>query len=293
MMIIRVEHLDKTYEKRKVALKDISLTVENGVFGLLGPNGAGKTTLLRILVGLIRPTRGSVLVDGMDISLATNREHLHSILGYLPQELGLYNNLTAREFLDYFALMKGLSSSQKRRQKIEEVIRLVSLESEMNRRLATFSGGMKRRVGIAQALLGEPQMIVLDEPTEGLDPEERVRSRNMVSELGKSLLVILSSHVLEDISQTCPNLAILDRGNLLFSGDKRDLIATAEGKVWEVFRLENEPLEEASSITSRVLEGGMIRYHLLANSMPTADARPLSPSLEDAYLWMMKGKFYE
>ncbi len=288
-MNIQVNQVGKNYGRRSPALNEVSLEIGIGTFGLLGPNGAGKTTLIRILVGLIRPSCGSILIDGQDLSKRSVREVFHSVLGYLPQELGLYHQLTPREFLDYLGLMKGLSSRKKRHQKIERVIHMVGLETAIDRRLGSFSGGMKRRIGVAQALLTDPQVLIVDEPTAGLDPEERVRFRSMLAEYGRSHLVIQSTHLLEDIAQTCSRVAILDQGKLLFSGDKHALLAAVQGRVWEMEWQKPEPLPGNPFVVSSLPVQEGIRYRLLAEQPPTDEAQPLQPTLEDAYLYLLRG----
>jgi ABC-2 type transport system ATP-binding protein len=202
--MIEISQLTKTYAGRVQALRGVDLQIGGtGMFGLLGPNGAGKTTLMRILAGLLRPTSGQVRVFGHDMTKPKDKLAIKALLGYLPQELGLYPDLTAREFLDYVALLKGLTDSIARRRQITERLERVRLTEVADRRLKTYSGGMKRRVGIAQALLGEPKLVIVDEPTVGLDPEERVRLRNLLGDTAHACTVILSTHIVEDISQSC------------------------------------------------------------------------------------------
>ncbi|MFN8374728.1 MAG: ATP-binding cassette domain-containing protein, partial [Anaerolineae bacterium] len=193
--MIEISNLTKTYGGKVHALRGVTLNIGAGMFGLLGPNGAGKTTLMRIIAGLLRPTEGTVKVFNNDLSTAQGKQAAKALLGYLPQELGLYPNLSAREFLDYIAILKGITDSGARKRQIEELLDMVRLTDVANRKLKTYSGGMKRRVGIAQALLGDPKLIIVDEPTAGLDPEERVRFRNMLSDTAARCTVILSTHV--------------------------------------------------------------------------------------------------
>ncbi len=214
-MDILIEHVSKRYGSHE-ALQDIDLHIEQGMFGLLGPNGAGKTTLLRILATLLRPTNGRVVIDSFDLSQAAHRKAARAHLGYLPQELGLYPDLTGHEFLDYMGLLKRLYDRSARRRQIAALLDIVSLAGSANRTIKTYSGGMKRRLGIAQALLGDPQILVIDEPTAGLDPEERIRLCTLLTRLAKDRVVMLSTHVVEDISQTCDRLAVLNQGKLVF-----------------------------------------------------------------------------
>jgi ABC-2 type transport system ATP-binding protein len=204
------------------------------MFGLLGPNGAGKTSLMRILAGILYPTSGSIQVGTLDGTKEKGRTAIKRILGYLPQDLGMYPDLSAREFLDYVAILKGLDDRQQRKARVAELLEMVALSDVAQRKLKTFSGGMKRRVGIAQAILNDPQLLIVDEPTAGLDPEERIRFRNLLSDLGSSRTVLLSTHIVEDIAQTCNNLAVMKNGEAIFHGTTVDLIQEAAGKVWLV-----------------------------------------------------------
>jgi len=208
--MITISALTKTYPGSVQALRGVDLEIGSGMFGLLGPNGAGKTTFMRLLAGLIRPTSGRVNVFGHDVTTPQGKLAVKALLGYLPQELGLYPDLTAREFLDYVAILKGVTDGRTRRGQIEEALELVRLSDVANRRVKTYSGGMKRRVGIAQAILGNPKLLIVDEPTVGLDPEERVRLRNLLSDMAMRCIVILSTHIVEDISQSCNDLAVIN-----------------------------------------------------------------------------------
>ena len=236
-MMIEITALSKTYGKGNnavQALKGIDLTINEGMFGLLGPNGAGKTTLMRILAGIVNPTQGGALVEGNNISTETGKLAVKSMLGYLPQELGLYPDLSAREFVDYMAILKGMEESRSRAQRVAAVLDMVGLSEHAGRRLKGFSGGMKRRVGIAQALVNQPRILIVDEPTAGLDPEERIRFRNLLVDLASGRVVILSTHIVEDIAQTCSDMAVLSEGRIRFHGSPAELIQAAEGKVWSV-----------------------------------------------------------
>ena len=285
--MITVSQLRKTYSGGVTALRGIDLEIGPGMFGLVGPNGAGKTTLMRILAGVVRPTGGHVQVLGHDLATPAGKHAVKAQLGYLPQELGLYPDLNAYEFLDYVAILKGLSSATARRAQIEQVLALVRLTDVAGRRLKTYSGGMKRRVGIAQALLGEPRLLIVDEPTAGLDPEERVRLRNLLSEMAQRCTVILSTHIVEDISQSCNDLAVIGQGQVLFHGRPRDLIGQAHGHVWAVTTTTGQPPAGGASVVSSVqLESGT-RYRVLGE--PPADgAQAVEPTLEDGYMWLMQ-----
>src|SRR3984893_4627254 len=200
-MDIVINHVDKVYRGGIHALNAVTLTIPGGMFGLLGPNGAGKTTLMRHLAGILHSTKGTIQVGNYDANTESGRIEIKSILGYLPQDFGVYPDLSAREFLDYIAILKGIDQRQTRQKRVEELLELVSLTDVSNRKLKTFSGGMKRRVGIAQALLNDPRFLIVDEPTAGLDPEERIRFRNLLSDLGGDRIVLLSTHIVEDVAE--------------------------------------------------------------------------------------------
>ncbi|MCC7358024.1 MAG: ATP-binding cassette domain-containing protein [Anaerolineales bacterium] len=285
--MITLNQLRKTYSGGVTALRGIDLDIGAGMFGLVGPNGAGKTTLMRILAGVVRPTSGRVLVLGHDLATAAGKRAVKAQLGYLPQALGLYPDLNAVEFLDYVALLKGVADAAARRAQVEQVLALVRLSQVAGRRLKTYSGGMQRRVGIAQALLGEPRLLIVDEPTAGLDPEERVRLRNLLSEMAQRCTVILSTHIVEDISQSCNDLAVIGQGQVLFHGRPRDLIGQARGHVWAVTTTTGQPPADALSVVSSVqLESGT-RYRVLGETL-AAGAEPVEPTLEDGYMWLMQ-----
>jgi len=290
--MITLSHLTKTYPGQVQALRGIDLTIGAGMFGLLGPNGAGKTTLMRIIAGLIQPSAGTVQVFGHDLATSAGKQAAKAMLGYLPQELGLYPDLTAYEFLDYIAILKGLTERRARQHQIELALDQVRLTEAAPRRLKTFSGGMKRRVGIAQALLGDPQVIIVDEPTVGLDPEERVRLRNLLSEAAARCIVILSTHIVEDISQSCNDLAVIARGQVLFRGSPRDLIAPARGNVWQVLTNGERPTGEVAIVSSLQLQTGT-QYRVLGKPAAGEAAQPAEPSLEDGYMWLMRGESRE
>jgi ABC-type multidrug transport system ATPase subunit len=285
--MIELSQLTKAYDGNVQALRGVDLNIGAGMFGLLGPNGAGKTTLMRIIAGLVRPTSGGVRVFGNDVAAERGRQNAKALLGYLPQDLGLYPNLTAQEFLDYVALLKGVTDSAARRKQIDEALSAVRLSDVSHRQLKTYSGGMKRRVGIAQALLGEPQLLIIDEPTVGLDPEERVRLRNLLSEIATRCIVILSTHIVEDISQSCNDLAVIAKGKVLFRGSPRDLIQRARDHVWLVTTNGERPEGDLSIVSSLQLQEGT-QYRVLGKPSPDSKAKPAEPSLEDGYMWLMR-----
>jgi ABC-type multidrug transport system ATPase subunit len=263
------------------------------MFGLLGPNGAGKTTLLRILATLLRPTSGRVVMGAFELGQSAQRKVVRGLLGYLPQELGLYPDLTGREFLEYMGLLKCLYDRSARRQQIATLLNIVGLTEQANRKISTYSGGMKRRLGIAQALLGSPQILVIDEPTAGLDPEERIRLRTLLSRLAEDRIVILSTHVVEDISQTCERIAVLDKGRLTFDGHTRQLIEAARDHVWQFLAVPGYvPPDELSVISALPQKDGVL-YHVVGPKPcgPEQEVQSLSPTLEDGYIWLrLRGK---
>ena len=284
--MIEISQLTKTYGGKIAALRGLDLTIDGGLFGLIGPNGAGKTTLMRILAGLVRPTSGQVRVLGHDVDTPHGKFAIKSVLGYLPQELGLYPSLTAREFVDYVAILKGVTDRATRQRQVADVLAQVRLTDVADRHLKTYSGGMKRRVGIAQALLGEPQLLIVDEPTAGLDPEERVRLRNLLAEIATRCTVILSTHIVEDISQSCTQLAVIGQGQVLFHGSPRELIAQAREHVWLIKTAGERPNSGVTIVSTLQLQDA-IQYRVLG-APAGYDAQPIEPSLEDGYMWLMR-----
>lgn len=288
--MIEITQLSKTYPGNVRALRSLDLQIGPGMFGLLGPNGAGKTTLMRVIAGLVRPTSGRVHVFGADVTSEAGRHATQARLGYLPQELGLYPNLTAVEFLDYIAILKGVTDGRVRRRQVADVLEAVRLTEAAKRQMRTYSGGMKRRVGIAQALLGQPELLIVDEPTSGLDPEERVRLRNLFSDMAARCTVILSTHIVEDINQSCSDLAVIAGGAVLFHGSPRDLIGSVRGKVWNVLMPNgSRPAQGLLTVSSRQLQDGT-QYRVLGAPGAHDQAAPVEPSLEDAYMWLMGQK---
>jgi ABC-2 type transport system ATP-binding protein len=286
-MDISIQRLTKVYRGKVEALRGIDLEIGAGMFGLLGPNGAGKTTLMRILAGILLPTSGAISVGGYDLRVERGRKEVKRILGYLPQELGLYPDLSAREFLDYIAILKGLDNGAARKRRVGELLEMVSLADVAGRKLKTFSGGMKRRVGIAQALLNDPQLLIVDEPTAGLDPEERIRFRNLLSELGGNRIVLLSTHIVEDIGQTCQRLAVMRDGEVIFRGAIGKVIGAARGKVWSVTTDGAKP-EGPYTVISTMRHAASAQYRVVGEGTPEGDAQPVEPGLEDAYVWLMR-----
>lgn len=292
--MIEISSLTKTYKAKKrtvQALNGLDLEIGVGMFGLLGPNGAGKTTLMRIVAGIVNPTGGDVHVNGHDLGTQDGKHAVKSMLGYLPQELGMYPELSAQQFVDYMAILKGLDDPQKRRQRVELVLDMVGLSQEARRKIKTFSGGMKRRVGIAQALVNDPKLLIVDEPTAGLDPEERIRFRNLLVRLASDRTIILSTHIVEDIGQTCRDMAVLAQGKILFRGSPVDLTCAANGHVWTLTTNDLEKPDGNLTVVSMVHLAQGIQYRLVGKSIDGYPAAEIvQPALEDGYVWLMKSK---
>ncbi|WP_030434587.1 ABC transporter ATP-binding protein [Actinoplanes subtropicus] len=283
-MRIATNQLTKRYRRGAIALDHLDLRVPGGMFGLLGANGAGKTTLMRVLAGIIAPTSGTATVDGIPLDSTRNRRTVQRELGYLPQELGVYPDLTARRFLDYIAILKGVHNSALRRRSVDRLLETVALTGQADRRIGTFSGGMKRRIGIAQALLGEPRLLIVDEPTAGLDPTERIRFRNLLTDLARDRTVLLSTHIVEDIASTCPRLAVMDRGRILHTGDTASLVAAARGRTWVVDLPHRGSPPAGATVVASVDHGDHVTARVITDGEPPAGARPAEPTLEDGYL---------
>lgn len=283
-MRIEIDGVGKRYRGDAWALKDVSLRLESGVIGLLGPNGAGKSTLMNILATITRPTTGRVLLDGEDC--IRRPDTMRRKLGYLPQDFGVYPNLTAREFLSYLAAVKGVPA-RAAALRIEELLDLLNLTSAANRPLGGYSGGMRQRVGIAQALLGDPAVLIVDEPTVGLDPEERMRFRHLIADLSGERIVILSTHIVSDLEATASRIAVIEKGRLLRVDTPEALMREAEGKVWDwtvpVARLAD--IRQRFQIASTLRRGEGIQVRILSEDSPAPEAVARAPALEDAYLY--------
>ena len=288
-MKITIENLNKVYPNGNKALTDINLEINNGMFGLLGPNGAGKSSLMRILVTLMQPSSGKVTMNGYDLS--KDREQIRSLLGYLPQDFRFFSHLKTYEFLDYAARLAGMRDSKKRKLAVDKMLEEVGLFEARDRKANNLSGGMKRRLGIAQALINEPKIIIVDEPTTGLDPEERIRFRNLLSTMStQDVIIILSTHIVGDISSSCTDMALLNQGGLAFTGSPDQLVAKAEGKVWLIQATEEEYLEinEKYPVISNVPTSEGWEIQVVGDSMNGYDARNIAPNLEHAYVYFME-----
>ncbi|MCK5135532.1 MAG: ABC transporter ATP-binding protein [Bacteroidales bacterium] len=287
-MKIEIKKLNKVYPGGYKALDGIDLTINEGIFGLLGPNGAGKSTLMRILVTLMQPTSGEVLIDGRDIS--KHRRKVREMVGYLPQDFRFFAKLRSWEFLDYAARLAGMNSKKDRRERIDEMLTSVGLYEFRNRMANKLSGGMKRRLGIAQALIAYPSIIIVDEPTTGLDPEERIRFRNLMSDLSRTeTIIILSTHIVGDISSTCNQMALLNEGALIYHGTPDLLVEKAKGYVWraEVSQEEYEHLKEDYPIISTIPSGTGWEIQFVGEKPSSMKAHRVEPNLEHAYVHYM------
>jgi ABC-2 type transport system ATP-binding protein len=288
-MELRIENVSKQYGKAVWGLRDFSLRLGPGIVGLLGPNGAGKSTVMRIIATITQPTSGTIHWNGVDT--AQRPDDLRRVLGYLPQDFGVYPNLNVVEFLSYLAAVKGLDRSQARR-RIEELIQLVNLSEAAYRPIGGFSGGMRQRVGIAQALLNDPHLLIVDEPTVGLDPEERVRFRNLIADLAGERIVMLSTHIVSDVEATATSIALIAGGRLLCHALPEELLQAVTGKVWGWLipssQLTAARQQHLIANTVRSAEGVLAR--ILADNPPHPDATPLPATLEDAYLYFIAQK---
>jgi len=279
-----VDNLRKTYPNGVRALDGISLTVGAGMFGLLGPNGAGKSTLMRTLATLQLPDSGSIRFGALDV--LARPDELRRILGYLPQEFGLYPNLSAEATLDHFAAMKGVLDGRQRKGLVADLLQQTNLHEARKKAVGSLSGGMKQRLGIAIALAGSPKLLIVDEPTAGLDPTERHRFLNLLAEIGQEIVVLLSTHIVEDVRELCQAIAIVDKGKVIVSGDPRQIVATLRGKVWrrQVDKRELPALQASHRVISTQLLAGVPVVHVYDESAP-AGFEPLEPDLEDVYFY--------
>ena len=286
-MSLRIEHLSKTYSGGIRALDDVSLSIPRGMFGLLGPNGAGKSTLMRILATLQEADTGTAMLD--DIDIINDKEGVRRTLGYLPQEFGLYPKVTANEMLDHFAILKGITNKGERRAIVGALFEQTNLSGASQRKLGTFSGGMRQRFGIAVALLGNPRLIIVDEPTAGLDPTERVRFLNLLSALGETSVVILSTHIVDDVSELCSHMAIIDKGRIKLEAEPLAAITALEGKIWRrvVERAQLPGYQQRHAVVSTKLLAGRTVVRVHADERPEEGFEPSEPSLEDVYFAAM------
>ena len=288
---LRIEQLSKTYGNGVKALQNISLTISAGMFGLLGPNGAGKSTLMRILATLQEPDAGNVRLGSLDV--IGQKDAVRETLGYLPQDFGLYQNVAAEKLLDHFAILEGIAERGQRRAVVEALLKQTNLWEKRKQKLGGFSGGMRQRFGIALALLGNPQLLIVDEPTAGLDPAERVRFLNLLSELGENSIVILSTHIVEDVSELCTRMAIINNGEILLEAEPLRAVETMEGRVWErlVPKDELAAIERQYDVLSTKLLAGKTVVRVQSETQPSIAFHAVTPELHDVYFSVMGGHY--
>jgi len=288
--MLTIRDLSKTYANGVKALRGVSLDIPNGMFGLLGPNGAGKSSLMRTIATLQDPDTGTITLDQMD--LLADKQATRRLLGYLPQEFGVYPKVSAEAMLDHFAVLKGVTVKTERRDLVEALLRQVNLWDVRKRKLGTYSGGMRQRFGIAQALIGEPRLIIVDEPTAGLDPEERNRFLNLLAELGERMVVILSTHIVEDVTDLCSRMAIIGQGQVLLTGEPAEAIRSLEGRVWRrsIDKAALDGYRARMNILSTRLAGGRTLLHVLADSLPEEGFEATTPDLEDVYFGRLRAQ---
>ena len=288
-MHLQIRGVSKTYPNGVQALKDVTLTIPPGLYGLLGPNGAGKSTLMRILATLQEPDSGTIGLGEIDV--VREKERVRETLGYLPQEFGVYPKVSAEKLLDHFAILKGFAHRRARRAVVEALLHQTNLWDVRRQKLGGFSGGMKQRFGVAVALLGNPQLMIVDEPTAGLDPAERVRFLNLLSELGENSVVLLSTHIVEDVSELCTRMAIIDKGEILLEAVPLEAVAALQGQIWRsvVEKSALPEVERAHAVISTKLLAGQTVVHVYASEPPGEAFEKVAPDLEDVYFSAMAG----
>jgi ABC-2 type transport system ATP-binding protein len=288
--MLAIRDLSKTYANGVRALRGVTLDIPHGMFGLLGPNGAGKSSLMRTIATLQDPDTGSIALDGRD--LLADKQATRHLLGYLPQEFGVYPKVSAEAMLDHFAVLKGVTAGPQRRELVETLLRQVNLWDVRKRKLGTYSGGMRQRFGIAQALIGDPQLVIVDEPTAGLDPEERNRFLNLLAEIGERVVVILSTHIVEDVTDLCPRMAIIGQGQVLLAGEPREAIRSLDGRVWRrtIDKVELDGYRARMNILSTRLMAGRTQIHVLADASPGQGFVAVAPDLEDVYFGRLRAQ---
>jgi ABC-type multidrug transport system ATPase subunit len=286
--MLNIRNLSKTYPNGVRALKDVSLEIPRGMFGLVGPNGAGKSTLMRTIATLQEGDSGSIHLDDLDV--LARKDQVRRILGYLPQEFGVYPRISAGAMLDHFAVLKGIMDAGQRREAVDTLLRMTNLWEVRGRKMGTYSGGMKQRFGIAQALLGDPRLLIVDEPTAGLDPEERRRFLNLLSEIGEKVVVILSTHIVDDVREICSRMAIINEGRVLLTGEPRGLVSGLEGRIWckAVDRSEVEAHRRSLAVISSRHVAGRTEIRVHAEAPPGDGFQAVPPTLEDVYFHTLK-----
>jgi ABC-type multidrug transport system ATPase subunit len=289
-MELQIRGVSKTYPNGVQALKDVTLTIPPGMYGLLGPNGAGKSTLMRMIATLQEPDTGSITLGGIDV--VRQKDEVRQTLGYLPQEFGVYPKVSAESLLDHFAVLKGITGRRARKGIVEALLRQTNLWDVRRQKLGGYSGGMRQRFGVAVALLGSPQLMIVDEPTAGLDPAERVRFLNLLSELGQNSVVLLSTHIVEDVSELCTRMAIIDRGEILLEAEPLSAVEELQGRIWHrVISTEAlSELEREHAVISTKLYAGRTVAHVYCDGMPGPGFEPATPDLEDVYFSAVAGR---
>lgn len=300
-MTLTIRNISKTYANGVQAIKDVSLTIPNGMYGLLGPNGAGKSTLMRILATLQEPDEGTVSLQVSPsgqgatsahlIDVVNQKEEVRKTLGYLPQEFGVYPKARAQDLLEHFAILKGFSERKSRKEVVEALLHRTNLWDVRRQKLGVYSGGMRQRFGVAVALLGDPKLLIVDEPTAGLDPAERVRFLNLLSELGQNSVVVLSTHIVEDVSELCTRMAIIDRGEILLEAEPGKVMTSLKGNIWQkiVSKDALAKMEQEHSVISTKLFGGQTVVHVYNKDNPGSGFEMIQPDLEDVYFSTMMG----
>ena len=288
-MQLKISNLSKTYPNGVEALKNVSLTINNGLFGLLGPNGAGKSSLMRTIATLQEADSGTIFLD--DLNVLQRKEEVRTILGYLPQEFGVYPTVTAEELLNHLAVLKGATDKKQRAELVNALLHQTNLYEARKKKLGGYSGGMKQRFGIAQALIGNPKIIIVDEPTAGLDPTERNRFLNLLSEISENVIVILSTHIVEDVKELCSQMAIINKGEVLFEGHPMIAIEKVQGKVWRKFMSKAEAKESHSDlrVISTKFNTGLIEMHVWSDTSLNSGFEKAEPQLEDVYFSVIHG----
>lgn len=289
-MELKITNLSKVYPGGLKALSNVNLEISNGMFGLLGPNGAGKSSLMRTISTLQEPSEGTIFLDELDV--INNKEEMRKVLGYLPQDFGFYPKVSADDMLHHFAILKGISNKAERKEVCDALLHQTNLYEVRNRYIGDYSGGMRQRFGIAQALLGNPKVVIVDEPTAGLDPQERNRFHNLLSEVGENIIVILSTHIVEDVSNLCNNMAVMNLGQVMFKGKTTEALDLLKGKVYKVIINKEEIVEyrdKYNVISTRVAEGKIV-VHVMSDSLPDAKFKAIEGDLEDVYFSYIKTK---
>lgn len=288
---LSIRNVSKTYANGVQALSNVTLEIPQGMYGLLGPNGAGKSTLMRTLATLQEPDEGSISLGNLDV--LRQKEEVRQTLGYLPQEFGVYPKASAEELLDYFAVLKGITNRSSRKEVTEGLLKQTNLWDKRKQKLGGYSGGMKQRFGVAVALLGNPKLLIVDEPTAGLDPAERVRFLNLLSEVGENSVVLLSTHIVEDVSELCTNMAIINKGEILLQANTQQAVATLKGRIWRKLTDKNAlpALEQEHQVISAKLLSGHTMVHIYSEENPGNGFELVEPDLEDVYFSTMTGNY--